>query len=161
MVMRRVVAGAAPSIECGIVAFRNPHTRRTVAFAVAAVALLGILLVVQRMTTRHSIGARQAYALLQKDTSVVVLDVRTEEEFRSSTGRLDRAILIPVDSLAKRLDELSCYRGRTILVYCRSGRRSLNASALLERNGYTAVNLEGGILGWSSLGLPVIVEKER
>jgi rhodanese-related sulfurtransferase len=159
--MHRVAAEAVPSIEGTLVAFRDPHTRRTLAFAVVAVALLGILFVVQRMRAPHSLGAREASALLQKDPSVVVLDVRTEAEFRSSTGRLERAILIPVDSLAKRMDELSRYRGRTILVYCRSGRRSLNASALLGRSGYSAVNLEGGILEWNAMGLPVVVEKER
>ncbi len=108
----------------------------------------------------RSLGAREACALLRRDTTVVVLDVRTEEEFRSSTGRLEHALLIPVESLGVRMDELSHCKGRTILVYCRSGRRSRNAAALLENRGHTAVNLEGGILEWSSRGLPVVVERE-
>jgi rhodanese-related sulfurtransferase len=128
---------------------------------VAAAALLGVLLALQLMTSPRSIGAREAYALLQKDPAVVVLDVRTEEEFRSRTGRLERAILIPVESLGDRLEELSRYRGSVILVYCRSGRRSRNAVSLLQRGGHRAVNLEGGLLEWSSLGFPVVMEKER
>jgi len=142
------------------VAFADPHRRRTVAFSVATIAFLGVLLVVHCMTSPRSIGAREAHALLQKDSTVVVLDVRTEEEFRSHTGRLDRAILIPVESLDGRVEELSRYRGSTILVYCRSGRRSRNAVSFLERRGHRAVNLEGGILEWNSLGLPVMMEKE-
>lgn len=141
--------------------YRTPHTLRTVAFSVAAFALLGVLFLVQRMTSPRSLGAGEAYALLRRDTTVVVLDVRTVEEFRSSAGRLEDAILIPVESLGVRMEELSRWRGRTILVYCRSGRRSRNAVALLESRGHTAVNLEGGILAWTSCGLPVVVERER
>jgi len=143
------------------VAFRDPHSRRTIIFSAAAAALLGVYLAVQFMISPRSIGAREAYQLLQKDTTVVVLDVRTEGEFRSRTGRLDRALLIPVESLDGRMEELSRYRGNTILVYCRSGRRSRNAVSLLARRGHTAVNLEGGILEWNSLGLPVKMEGER
>ncbi len=113
------------------------------------------------MSAPRSLGAADAYALLRKDTTVVVLDVRTEEEFRSSTGRLEGAVLIPVESLGSRSDELSGWRGRTILVYCRSGRRSRNAVTLLGKRGYTAVNLEGGILGWIAGGFPVVMEKEQ
>jgi rhodanese-related sulfurtransferase len=148
------------SIETVAVAFADPHTRRTLFFSAGAVVLLGIILVVQFMRSSRSMGAREAYVLLQRDSAVVVLDVRTEEEFRSSTGRLDRAILIPVESLERRLGELSRYRERTILVYCRSGRRSRNAVTVLEKKGYRAINLEGGILEWNSLGLPVSMEKE-
>lgn len=140
---------------------RDPHTRRTVVFSVATIVFLGILFLVHRMSDSRSLGAADAYALLRKDTTVVVLDVRTEKEFRSSTGRIERAILIPVESLGSRAEELSGWKGRTILVYCRSGRRSRNAVTLLERQGHTAVNLEGGILEWISSGLPVVMEKEQ
>jgi rhodanese-related sulfurtransferase len=88
----------------------------------------------------------------------VVLDVRTEEEFRSSTGRLERALLLPLQDLERRIGELSPYKERAILVYCRSGVRSRNAVAILEKSGYKALNLEGGILEWSNQGLPVILE---
>ena len=141
--------------------FRDPHTRRTVLVTVAAVVLFGILLLVQCTGGPESMGVAEAYALLRSDTTVVVLDVRTEEEFRSSTGRLERALLIPVESLASRVQELPGPRGRSILVYCRSGRRSRNAAAYLEGCGYTAVNLEGGILEWVASGLPVVIEKEQ
>lgn len=139
----------------------DPHSRRTVVFSVAAAVFLGILFLVHRMSAPPSLGAADAYALLRSDTTVVVLDVRTEEEFRSSTGRLERAILIPVESLGSRAEELSGWKGRTILVYCRSGRRSRNAVSLLGQRGHTAVNLEGGILGWIAIGLPVVTEREQ
>ncbi len=125
------------------------------------VVLVGAFLLMQHERIPRSLGARDAYTLLQSDSTVLVLDVRTEKEFRGPAGRLEHAILIPVESLGSRVGELSRYEGRTILVYCRSGRRSRNAVALLEKGGHTACNLEGGILEWISLGLPVIVEEEQ
>lgn len=99
------------------------------------------------------VGPDQAQALLQKP-EVLLLDVRTEAEHR------DRHIpgtdaLIPVQDLATRLRELDTAKARPILVYCRSGNRSLVAAELLKKNGFLDVtDLEGGILAWGAKGLP-------
>lgn len=95
----------------------------------------------------------QAQALLQKP-EVLLLDVRTEAEHR------DRHIpgtdaLIPVQELESRLKELEPQKGKPILVYCRSGNRSLVAAELLKKQGFQDVtDLEGGILAWTAKGLP-------
>jgi len=99
------------------------------------------------------VGPDQAQALLQKP-EVLLLDVRTEAEHR------DRNIpgtdaLIPVQELESRLKELEPHKGKPILVYCRSGNRSLVAAELLKKHGFQDVtDLEGGILAWSAKGLP-------
>lgn len=140
---------------------QSPHTRRTLAFSLGIFVLLLLIVFGLLMRSRHSISAREAYELLQRDTSTVVLDVRTEEEFRSSTGRMERSLLMPLQDLQKRIGELSPYKERTILVYCRSGVRSRNAVTLLEKSGFKAINLEGGILEWTNQGLPVVVENRK
>lgn len=140
--------------------FRGSRTRRA-AVLFSALALAGVLFLVHSMTGPRSLGVEEAYALLRRDPAVGILDVRTDREFRSPEGRLERAVLIPVESLAARMEELSSWRGRTILVYCRSGQRSRRAVQLLGKHGFTAVNLKGGILEWNARGLPVIVEGER
>lgn len=99
------------------------------------------------------VGPDQAQALLQK-SEVLLLDVRTEAEHR------DRHLpgtdaLIPVQDLASRVKELEAAKSRPILVYCRSGNRSLVAAELLKKQGFQDVtDLEGGILAWSAKGLP-------
>jgi rhodanese-related sulfurtransferase len=87
--------------------------------------------------------------------AVQVLDVRTKEEF--ATGHLARAALIPwtdkdfKSRAAKELDP-----GKPVLVYCRSGRRSAEASAALAALGFTELrNLKGGILAWQKAGKPI------
>jgi len=96
----------------------------------------------------RSITPTEASTLLHADPAIAVLDVRTNEEFNSPTGHLPNAILIPVQELASRIDELQSVKDKTILVYCRSGHRSKRAGAILAKDGFKVVDLEGGIMGW-------------
>lgn len=89
-----------------------------------------------------------------KADSVQLLDVRSPQEF--AEGHIAGAININVqsDDFRQRADkELS--KDSTILVYCRSGRRSMDAAETLTELGYKVVNLKGGIIEWNEKGLPV------
>ncbi len=90
----------------------------------------------------------------QKD--VLILDVRTPQEFQQS--RLENAVNIPVQELENRLDEVKkLSKGKKILVYCKTGRRSKIASEILVRNGFKNVfNLQNGIVDWINKGFKVI-----
>ncbi|UCD96804.1 MAG: right-handed parallel beta-helix repeat-containing protein [Candidatus Bathyarchaeota archaeon] len=94
-------------------------------------------------------------AIRDAESSPVILDVRSVSEYES--GHIRNAKLIPHTELPLRLEELD--RNDTILVYCRSGARSANASQTLVNNGFLYIyNLLGGILGWISEGHPVYVK---
>ena len=89
-----------------------------------------------------------------RSDSVQLLDVRTPQEF--AEGHIGGALNINVQSndfseVAQR--ELS--KDSTVLVYCRSGRRSMDAAEILTHLGYKVVNLSGGILEWQQDGLPI------
>jgi len=97
------------------------------------------------------------FAELIADTNVVVLDVRMADEFKE--GHIGRAVHIDVkqgDFLEKAKAALPT--GKTIAVYCRSGRRSANACSQLSASGYQCVNLRGGILAWVEEQKPVTTE---
>ncbi|MFA6013733.1 MAG: rhodanese-like domain-containing protein [Gallionellaceae bacterium] len=84
----------------------------------------------------------------------LVLDVREQKEF--DEGHLLRAKLIPLGSLKERIGELEKYRDKPILLMCRSGARSLNATVMLSKQGFSDVsNLAGGINAWRKANLPV------
>lgn len=101
----------------------------------------------------ESVSAKVAYEMLEKDDSnLTILDVRTPEEFKAD-GHLVGAKLIPVDQLAKNLNMLD--KSKRVLVYCRSGSRSVYASRVLEKNGFTPLNMSGGINAWKSEKLPL------
>jgi rhodanese-related sulfurtransferase len=80
-----------------------------------------------------------------------LLDVRTDEEFGS--GHIHGAVNIPVDALENRLSEVP--KDQPIVVYCRSGNRSAQASRILEQAGYTTIYDLGGLNDWTAQGFPV------
>ena len=95
------------------------------------------------------------FAELIADSTVIVLDVRTADEF--SDGHIERAINIDVkqsDFLEKAKAMLPSEK--VIAVYCRSGRRSANACSQLAAEGYKTVNLKGGIIAWADNKKPVV-----
>lgn len=91
------------------------------------------------------ITASQAQTLLKNDQNVTLLDVRTKDEFKSA--HVKGAILIPLSSLEANLDKLQEFKNKKIIVYCRSGSRSVAASRILEKNGFTPLNVKNGMIG--------------
>lgn len=91
------------------------------------------------------------------ENNVQLVDVRTPKEY--AEGHIAGAMNINVQSddfQIKAENELS--KDSTILVYCRSGRRSMDAAKILAKLGYKVVNLEGGIIEWRESGHPVTEE---
>ena len=89
-------------------------------------------------------------AYLSKHPAVILLDVRTEEEFEGKAnpdyGTLKNAINIPVQQLEKKLLTIAALKNKEIIVYCSHSHRSPRASYLLTQNGFTNVtNLAGGM----------------
>ena len=96
------------------------------------------------LTNFTSIEAKQALHLIENDDNITLLDVRTIQEYKE--GHLRDATLIPVQALSQNLGMLEQDKNKKILVYCRSGNRSISASRILEENGFTPINVKGGIL---------------
>ena len=111
-----------------------------------AVALIGALAGCSP-TTRQGPAATAPPSIEQVAWDAIaagapVIDVRTAEEFRQ--GHLPDAVNIPYDEIGSRVSELPSDRSRTIVLYCRSGRRSGIAKQTLEGVGFTnAINAGG------------------
>lgn len=95
--------------------------------------------------------------IVQNNKEVVILDVRSKEEFegthktRQNEGRLKGAVNINVNELENRLKELEAYKDREIIVYCSHAHRSQRASHILTKNGFTNVkNMLEGITAWGN-----------
>ncbi len=102
----------------------------------------------------ESVDAKQAMLLMENDNNISLLDVRTIQEYKE--GHLRDATLIPVQSLNENLGMLKQDKHKKILVYCRTGSRSVSASRILERNGFIPINIKGGILSLQGLGIEVL-----
>lgn len=118
--------------------------------AAAVAALLAALLAacgVSSKTSYRQITADEAAQMMQEETDFVLLDVRTQEEYVS--GHIPGAICIPNETIgSEEIPELPD-KDQLILVYCRSGNRSKQASQKLAEQGYTNVVEFGGINGWT------------
>ena len=92
------------------------------------------------------ITAEEAMNLMETEEDYVILDVRTKEEYDEK--HIKGAVLIPNETIGKdEIPELPD-KDQMILVYCRSGNRSKQASEKLAQLGYTNVYEFGGINNW-------------
>jgi len=94
----------------------------------------------------QQIDARAAMQMIIEHPDAIILDVRTEEEF--AEGHIPDAVLIPDYELSARAADELPNKDALILIYCRSGRRSVDASHILVNQGYTQVYEFGGIQSW-------------
>lgn len=95
----------------------------------------------------QKISADEAYRMISETEGYLILDVRTKDEF--DQGHIENAVLLPVTEIAEKASEQIKDKDQVILVYCRSGRRSAQASQALADMGYANVYDFGGIIDWA------------
>ena len=95
----------------------------------------------------RQVSTADAVALMEQEDNYILLDVRTQEEF--DAGHIPGAICVPNESIGSEdIPELPD-KDQLILVYCRSGRRSKEASQKLADLGYSNIVEFGGIIDWT------------
>jgi rhodanese-related sulfurtransferase len=94
-----------------------------------------------------------------KDTSVVVVDVRSAEE-HSAAYIVGTKFNIDVmkEYISRMKQWLSLPKNKTIAVYCRSGRRSKVAAGILAKAGFKVFDLDTGFNGWTAAGKPIVTK---
>ncbi len=95
----------------------------------------------------HQISQDEAKSMMESDDSLVIVDVRRQDEY--DEGHIPGAICIPNESIEDERPAELPDLNQVILVYCRSGRRSKEASQKLFDMGYTNVYEFGGIIDWT------------
>ena len=94
----------------------------------------------------RQISMQEAMDMMEKEKNYIILDVRTVAEYES--GHIPGAICIPNETIGtEKIPELPD-KDQLILVYCRSGNRSKQASEKLMKLGYTNIVEFGGINSW-------------
>lgn len=133
---------------------RKTLTITTLGIIIAFSAILIYYTQPQSLNTEIDYGditIEQAKLLIESKPSLIILDVRRQDEYDS--GHIERAIIIPLDELEDRLDELS--KNDELLVYCQTGNRSSSAINILQSNGFTMIfHMKDGITGWIQAGYP-------
>jgi uncharacterized membrane protein YdjX (TVP38/TMEM64 family)/rhodanese-related sulfurtransferase len=93
---------------------------------------------------------------LDTDKNLLVLDVRTSEDFIGEQGHISGAVNIPVEELQQRMAELGDHLEQPVAIVCRTDKRSVKAALLLTEEGFADVHVvHGGMTKWIEAGLPV------
>ena len=94
-----------------------------------------------------NIDKKELNKLLKSEEDFLLLDVRTKEEFLENN--IDKSVNVPLSDLLFNMDEIEDYKDKKIVVYCRSGHRSITACNLLAMEGFNDLyNLEKGIIDY-------------
>ena len=97
-------------------------------------------------TMYEQITPEEAKKIMNSGEEIVILDVREQDEF--DQGHIPGAMLIPYTEIENEAEERIPDKGKQILVYCRSGRRSKIAADTLSKLGYKNIKEFGGIIDW-------------
>ena len=120
--------------------------RKLIPFFLSLLLLAGCAAPVEQKASYRQIGMDEAIAMMEEENDYIILDVRTPEEFAEK--HIPDAINIPNETIGtEEIPELPD-KEQLILVYCRSGNRSKQASEKLVRLGYTNIVEFGGINDW-------------
>lgn len=141
---REALAGGEERVRTGLIALA----------LLAAVAFLPRLITRLRQGPTLSVG--ELMQKLDEQADLLLLDVRTATDFCGDQGHIDRALNLPLEELAARLDELPVRRDGSIAIICRTDRRSARAARILATAGFSDVHVvRGGMTAWLKRGWPV------
>lgn len=112
----------------------------------AAAALLAGCGAKKQEASYRQVSSEEASKMMEEEENYIILDVRTEAEF--SEAHIPGAICIPNETIGKDAMAELPDKEQLILVYCRSGNRSKQASGKLAEQGYTNIVEFGGIKDW-------------
>lgn len=94
----------------------------------------------------EDISSLELNNMINNKEKLILLDVRTKAEY--NTSRIPNAINIPISDLDLQIDHLLPYKDEKVIIYCRSGKRSVYAAHLLYEYGFKHLyNLTQGIIG--------------
>jgi uncharacterized membrane protein YdjX (TVP38/TMEM64 family)/rhodanese-related sulfurtransferase len=124
-----------------------------------ALALLAVVAFLPRVIGNIRRGPTIDIAELKRridSNGTLVLDVRTAEDFIGEQGHIDSAVNIAVEELKDRMNELTDYIERPIVIVCKTDKRSAKAALLLTEQGFHDVHVvRGGMTKWIEANLPV------
>ena len=120
--------------------------KKFITLLLSVLFLAGCALPAGQEVSYRQINMDEAITMMEEESSYIILDVRTPEEFADK--HIPGAINIPNETIStEEIPELP-NKDQLILVYCRSGNRSKQASEKLVALGYTNIVEFGGINDW-------------
>ena len=149
LLLTAVFGGSLGSLV-GMYTFRHKTKKWYYTITVPVLLLIQIVAAVLLLSSCGSsytrISQDEAMQMMQEQTDYLIVDVRRPDEF--AEGHIAGAINVPSDDITDGMPELLPDKDQVLLIYCRSGNRSKEASRKLADIGYTKVYEFGGINTW-------------
>ena len=126
--------------------------KRVYGILIILVISLGVICIINLKNTDNNIAKvkhvsmQEITKIMSENSNYIILDVRTIEEYKE--GHIPNAICIPNETIGEDTKNLLKDKGQLILIYCRSGNRSKQATEKLQKLGYTNLIEFGGIIDW-------------
>ena len=141
---REAIAGGEAVVQKGLLALG----------LLAMVAFLPRLVSWFRRDNRLSLEALKQQ--LDSDNGLLLLDVRSSQDFNGELGHVNAALNIPLEELAQHIGDLSAYRERPVAIICTTDRKSKKAARLLNKAGFSDVRVvAGGMTQWNQYNWPI------
>lgn len=132
----------------------------TIQIGSIALALLAIAMFLPRLIARLRQKPMMEISELKQKLDIgqnmLVLDVRTAEDFIGEQGHIASVTNIPLEELESRLDEVMDYQEQTVAIICRTDKKSVKAARILAQKGFADVHVtRGGMTEWAANGYPI------
>ena len=125
--------------------------------AVALLAIVGFLPNLMGPLRRGStMDVNTLKQRMDASEDVLLLDVRTSEDYIGEQGHIKNSVLIPVEEMEKRLTEIDDFQKKTVMTICRADRRSTKAAQILTKYNFVDVHIiRGGMTAWHDREYPI------
>ena len=124
--------------------------------ALALLALVGFLpSLIGRLRRGPMMDVEILKQKIDSGEDVLLLDVRSAEDYVGEQGNVKGSILIPLEELNTRLSEIENFQEKTVMTICRTDRRSAKAAQILTKHGFADVHVvKQGMTDWNAKGYP-------
>ena len=125
--------------------------------AVALLALVGFLpSLISRLRRGPMVDVEELKQKIDEKQDVLLLDVRSADDYVGEQGHIDGSVLIPLEELDSRLSEIEDFQEKIVMTICRTDRRSAKAAQLLIKHGFSDVHVvKQGMTDWNKKGFSI------
>ncbi|MCK4863905.1 MAG: VTT domain-containing protein [Gammaproteobacteria bacterium] len=126
--------------------------------ALALLAIVGFLpSLIGRLRRGPMMDVEKVKQKLDSGEDVLLLDVRSAEDYVGEQGHVKGSLLIPLEEFNTRLSEIERFQEKTVMIICRTDRRSAKAAQILTKHGFADVHVvKQGMTDWNAKGYPIV-----
>ncbi len=128
-----------------------------VMIGIALLAIVSFLpSLIAKFRTKPMMSVEQVKQKLDNGEDVLLLDVRSANDFVGEQGHVKGAVLIPLEDIKNSISQIEAFQEKMVMIICRTDRRSAKAAQILTKNGFADVHVvKQGMTDWNEKGYPV------